>query len=61
MFLWMYADKGACRYETMFVTDFNYHPVAINEVDITVASKEKGTEDAIEPVVIDEIGDDYEF
>ena len=35
-FLWMLADKGTCRFNTMFVTDYNYELMSIKETDITV-------------------------
>lgn len=35
-FLWMLADKGICRFNTMFVTDYNYELMSIKETDITV-------------------------
>ena len=34
IFLWMYANKGTCRYETMFATDFNYHPIDLKETEL---------------------------
>lgn len=60
VFLWMYADKGTCRYNTLFATDFNYHPVVINEVDISVASEDDMKQEEVVEVPA-EIGDEYEF
>lgn len=32
VFLWMYADKGTCRYETLYATTFQYQPIKIDEI-----------------------------
>lgn len=40
-FLWMLADKGTCRFNTMFVTDYNYELMSIKETDITVVKQKK--------------------
>ena len=37
-FLWQYANKGICRFETMFVTDYNYNLIPIKDVDIIVSA-----------------------
>ena len=58
IFLWMYANKGTCRYETMFATDFNYHPIDLKETELIV--KRDDTEEEKEPVILDG-GDDLEF
>ena len=58
IFLWMYANKGTCRYETMFATDFNYHPIDLKETELIV--KMDNTEKEKEPVILDG-GDDLEF
>lgn len=58
IFLWMYANKGTCRYETMFATDFNYHPIDLKEIELIV--KRDDTEEEKEPVILDG-GDDLEF
>ncbi len=58
IFLWMYANKGTCRYETMFATDFNYHPIDLKETELIV--KRDDTEEDKEPVILDG-GDDLEF
>lgn len=58
IFLWMYANKGTCRYETMFATDFNYHPIDLKETELIV--KRDDTEKEKKPVVLDG-GDDLEF
>ena len=36
IFLWMYADKGTCRYHAMYATDFFYRPIEIQDTKITV-------------------------
>ena len=33
-FLWMYADKGTCRFDGLFLTDWNYELININDVQI---------------------------
>lgn len=58
IFLWMYANKGTCRYETMFATDFNYHPIDLKETELIV--KKDDAEEEKEPVILDG-GDDLEF
>lgn len=40
IFLWMYADKGTCRYEALFATDYNYRPIILNETSLTVVKEE---------------------
>ena len=59
IFLWMYANKGTCRYETMFATDFNYHPIDLKETELIV-KKDDTKEEEKEPVILDG-GDDLEF
>lgn len=59
IFLWMYANKGTCRYETMFATDFNYHPIDLKETELIV-KKDDIEEEENEPIVLDG-GDDLEF
>ncbi len=54
----MYANKGTCRYETMFATDFNYHPIDLKETELIV--KRDDIEEEKEPVILDG-GDDLEF
>jgi replicative DNA helicase len=46
IFLWMYADKGTCRYEALFATDYNYRPIILNETSLTVV-KEEAPEEVI--------------
>lgn len=58
IFLWMYANKGTCRYETMFATDFNYHPIDLKETELIVTRDT--TEEEEEPVALNG-GDDLEF
>lgn len=59
IFLWMYANKGTCRYETMFATDFNYHPIDLKETELIV-KRDDPEEEEKEPVILDG-GDDLEF
>lgn len=33
-FLWMYVDKGTCRFDGLFLTDWNYELININDVQI---------------------------
>ena len=58
IFLWMYANKGTCRYETMFATDFNYHPIDLKETELIVTRD--NIEEEEEPVALNG-GDDLEF
>lgn len=58
IFLWMYANKGTCRYETMFATDFNYHPIDLKETELIVTRDDAEGEE--EPVALNG-GDDLEF
>ena len=58
IFLWMYANKGTCRYETMFATDFNYHPIDLKETELIVTRDNVDEEE--EPVALNG-GDDLEF
>ena len=58
IFLWMYANKGTCRYETMFATDFNYHPIDLKETELIVTRD--NVEQEKEPVALNG-GDDLEF
>ena len=58
IFLWMYANKGTCRYETMFATDFNYHPIDLKETELIVTRD--NVEEEKEPVALNG-GDDLEF
>lgn len=55
----MYANKGTCRYETMFATDFNYHPIDLKETELIV-KRDDTEEEEKEPVILDG-GDDLEF
>lgn len=59
IFLWMYANKGTCRYETMFATDFNYHPIDLKETELIV-TRDDEEEEEDKPVAING-GDDLEF
>lgn len=58
IFLWMYANKGTCRYETMFATDFNYHPIDLKETELIVTRD--NVDEEKEPVALNG-GDDLEF
>ena len=58
IFLWMYANKGTCRYETMFATDFNYHPIDLKETELIVTRD--NVEEEKDPVALNG-GDDLEF
>ena len=58
IFLWMYANKGTCRYETMFATDFNYHPIDLKETELIVTRDNADEEE--EHVALNG-GDDLEF
>ena len=58
IFLWMYANKGTCRYETMFATDFNYHPIDLKETELIVTRD--NVEEEEEPIALNG-GDDLEF
>lgn len=58
IFLWMYANKGTCRYETIFATDFNYHPIDLKETELIVTRDDAEEEE--EPVALNG-GDDLEF
>ena len=58
IFLWMYANKGTCRYETMFATDFNYHPIDLKETELIVTRD--NIEEEEKPIALNG-GDDLEF
>ena len=47
-YLWMYADKGTCRYNAVFATDWNYELMTVNDFEF----------DTQEPVVEDPVDDD---
>lgn len=36
IFLWMVADKGTCRYETVYATDFFYRPYELGDTSVEV-------------------------
>lgn len=36
MYLWMYADKGTCRFDGLFATDYYYNYVPISDTEIKV-------------------------
>lgn len=31
MYLWMYADKGTCRFDGLFATDYDYNPIKLKK------------------------------
>ena len=33
-YLWMFADKGTCRYEGLFLTDYSYNHIDIRDIKI---------------------------
>jgi replicative DNA helicase len=33
-YLWMYADKGTCRFDGLFLTDWNYELISIDDITI---------------------------
>ncbi len=35
-YIWMYADKGTCRFEGIFVTDWKYNPITLTPLTIEV-------------------------
>ena len=35
-YLWMIADKSTCRFNGLFCTDYNYEPIKIKDVNITM-------------------------
>ena len=35
-YLWMVADKSTCRFNAIFCTDYNYEPIPIKNVNITM-------------------------
>ncbi len=37
-FLWQKADKGTCRFETVFVTDYHYNLIPIKDTQIIVSA-----------------------
>lgn len=39
-YLWMIADKGTCRYDPMFATDWNYEIIGINDFEYELALPE---------------------
>ena len=36
VFLWMVADKGTCRYDTIFATNYSYEWYNLNDMKITI-------------------------
>ena len=36
IYLWMNADKGACRFDTIFCTDWNYNIVEVDNLQIEI-------------------------
>lgn len=38
-YLWMKADKGTCRFNTIFVTDYNYELLYVKDTEINVIKK----------------------
>lgn len=50
-YLWMLADKATCRYETLFLTDYDYKPIDRPE-DVRVIVEDDGGRE----VVVDENG-----
>ncbi len=62
IFLWMYADKGTCRYETLFATDFNYQPIVLKECDLLSVRPDEEEDSGDEDVPWDASGGDgFEF
>lgn len=62
IFLWMYADKGTCRYETLFATDFSYQPVVLKECDLLSVRPDEEEDLGDEDVPWDMSGGDgFEF
>ena len=40
MYLWMNADKGTCRFNPIFATDYQYNPIPIADTQIKVRGEE---------------------
>ena len=36
MYLWLNADRGNCRFDPIFATDWNYHPIEMDNLKIAV-------------------------
>ena len=36
LYLWMNADKGTCRFNPIFATDYQYNPIPIADTEIRV-------------------------
>lgn len=41
IFVWMVADKGTCRYDPVFVTDFMYRPIPVEDTVVMVEEPKK--------------------
>lgn len=44
VFLWMYADKGTCRYKTLYATTFQFQPIKIDEIKPDFVYEEESTD-----------------
>ena len=40
LYLWMNADKGTCRFNPIFATDYQYEPIPLANIDIKMKDKE---------------------
>jgi replicative DNA helicase len=40
LYLWMNADKGTCRFNPIFATDFQYTPIPMKDINIKMKSQE---------------------
>ena len=41
IYLWMNADKGTCRFNPIFATDFQYNPIPMADTQILIKSEEE--------------------
>ena len=57
IFLWMHADKGTCRYEAMYATDFNYNPIEMDDLRITLDELKEDV--TVDDYSVDMQPDDY--
>lgn len=62
-YLWMWADKGTCRYRAMFATDWQYNLIPIKDYNVTVIeaeSVEEPAQEETEEVEVDKVEPFYE-
>lgn len=62
-YLWMWADKGTCRFRAMFATDWQYNLIPVQDYNVTVIeaeSVEEPAQEETEEVEVDKVEPFYE-